>query len=52
MARGEARTDDVSDGARLRGHADSIEAAADDLGANGPVPPEEVRRALLKLKAE
>lgn len=32
--------------------AASLDAAADDLQSNGPVPPTEVRRTLLALYAE
>jgi hypothetical protein len=42
----------AADGARQRGLAASIDEAAGDLDADGPVPTEEPRRALLEVEAE
>lgn len=44
--------DRAADETHRRELAASIDAAADDLDANGPVPAEELRRALLALEAE
>ena len=52
MTQDETGRNHVPDEARLRELAASIDEAADDLDANGPVPPDELRRKLRALEAE
>lgn len=52
MAEDETGPDRAADEAPLRELASSIDEAADDLDADGPVSAEELRRALLGLEAE
>lgn len=52
MTQDDSGPDRSANETRMRELAASIDAAADDLDANGPVPVEEVRRALLDLEAE
>lgn len=52
MTQHETSPDEAPDQARLRELAASIDEAADDLDANGPVSPDELRRELLALEAE
>jgi hypothetical protein len=52
MPRDEPGLDDAPTEAQLRELASSIDFAAEDLAANGPVPAEELRRMLLDLEAE
>ena len=47
-----APADDAPTEAQLRELASSIDSAAEDLAANGPVPADELRRMLLDLEAE
>jgi hypothetical protein len=52
MTKDEPGLDDAPTEAQLREVAASIDAAAEDLTANGPVPAHELRRMLLELEAE
>ena len=50
MPRDEPGLDDAPTEAQLRELAASIDAAAEDLAANGPVSADELRRMLLDLE--
>jgi hypothetical protein len=52
VPRDEPGLDDTPTEAQLRELASSIDSAAEDLAANGPVPADELRRMLLDLEAE
>ena len=52
MPRDEPGLDDAPTEAQLRELASSIDSAAEDLAANGPVPADELRRMLLELEAQ
>lgn len=52
MPRDEPGLDDAPTEAQLRELASSIDSAAEDLAANGPVTADELRRMLLDLEAE